>query len=111
MNINIPSQEEFIATYGKEDRTTVIMEELSELIKAVSKYKRYVLNKEKYKNDKRYSGVPDSVILENLKEEIADTLICIKITQDITGITDSEIEEKVEEKHERNLLLCRDAQS
>ena len=72
---------------------------------------KYSCMKEKYKNDKRYSGVPDSVILENLKEEIADTLICIKIMQDITGITDSEIEEKVEEKHERNLLLCRDAQS
>ena len=111
MNISVPSQEEFIATYGEEDRTTVIMEELSELIKAVSKYKRYILNKEKYKNDKRYTGIPDFVILENLKEEIADTLICIKIMQDITGITDSEIEEKVEEKHERNLLLCRDVQS
>lgn len=111
MNINIPSQEEFITTYGEEDRTTVIMEELSELIKAVSKYKRYILNKEKYTNDKRYSGVSNSVILENLKEEMADTLICIRIMQDITGITDSEIEEKVEEKHERNLLLCKGVQS
>jgi hypothetical protein len=31
--------------------------------------------------------------------------------QGITGITDSEIEEKVKEKHERNLLLCKGVQS
>lgn len=111
MNINIPSQEELVATYGEEDRTTVVMEELSELIKAVSEYKRYILNKEKYTNDKRYSSESNSVILENLKEEMADTLICIRIMQDITGITDSVIEEEIEEKHERNLLLCKGMQS
>ena len=54
MNIKVPSQKELIDYYGKEDRTTVVMEELAEFAKAVSKYKRYVLNKDKYKNDKRY---------------------------------------------------------
>lgn len=99
MNIKIPPQKDVIKYYGKDDRTTVAMEELSELIKAVSKYKRYVLNSEKYKNDKRYTK---EEIERSLKEEIADTLICIKIMQEITGITDEKIEKEIERKVKRN---------
>lgn len=107
MNIDIPSQKEIINYYGKDDRTTVVMEELAEFAKAVSKYKRYVLNKKKYENDTRHN---ESEIRENLKEEIADVLICIRIMQDITGISDSEIEEEISRKDDRNSLLCRIAQ-
>lgn len=107
MNINIPSQQELIDYYGKEDRTTVVMEELAEFAKTVSKYKRYVLNKEKYKGDTRYN---ESEIVDSLKEEIADTLICIRIMQDITGIDDSEIEEEVRQKNNRNVILGRKMQ-
>lgn len=107
MNINIPSQQELIDYYGKEDRTTVVMEELAEFAKTVSKYKRYVLNKEKYKGDARYN---ESEIVDSLKEEIADTLICIRIMQDITGIDDSEIEEEVRQKNNRNVILGRKMQ-
>ena len=74
MNIKVPSQLELIDHYGKEDRTTVVMEELAEFAKTVSKYKRYVLNKNKYKKDKRYD---EKGIVDSMKEEIADTLICI----------------------------------
>lgn len=107
MNIDIPSQREIIDYYGKDDRTTVVMEELAEFAKAVSKYKRYVLNKKKYENDTRHN---ESEIRENLKEEIADVLICIHIMQEITGISDSEIEEEIRQKDNRNSLLCRIAQ-
>lgn len=107
MNINVPSQKELIDYYGKEDRTTVVMEELAEFAKTVSKYKRYVLNEDKYKNDKRYNA---SEIVDSLKEEIADTMICIRIMQDITGISDSEIEEEVRQKDNRNVILCRKMQ-
>lgn len=101
MNISIPDQKEIIEYYGKEDRTTVVMEELSELIKAVSKYKRYVLTSEKYKKDHRHDA---HEIKENLKEEMADTLICIRIMQDITGISDDEIEEEIRKKNIRNVM-------
>lgn len=107
MNIDIPSQKEIIDYYGKDDRTTVVMEELAEFAKAVSKYKRYVLNNKKYENDMRHN---ESEIRENLKEEIADVLICIRIMQEITGISDSEIEEEIRQKDDRNSLLCRIAQ-
>lgn len=107
MNIDIPSQKEIIDYYGKDDRTTVVMEELAEFVKAVSKYKRYVLNQKKYENDTRHN---ESEIRENLKEEIADVLICIRIMQEITGISDSEIEEEISRKDDRNSLLCRIAQ-
>lgn len=107
MNINVPSQKELIDYYGKEDRTTVVMEELAEFAKTVSKYKRYVLNKEKYICDGRYT---ESEIVDDLKEEIADTLICIRIMQDVTGISDAEIEEEVRQKHNRNVILGRKMQ-
>jgi len=106
-NIEIPSQKEIIDFYGKEDRTTVVMEELAEFAKAVSKYKRYVLNEDKYKNDKRYDAYE---ITKSLREEIADTLICIQIMQDITGISDWELEEEIKWKNRRNVQMCRDAQ-
>ena len=101
MNIKVPSQKELIDFYGKEDRTTVVMEELAEFAKTVSKYKRYVLNEDKYKKDKRYD---EKGIVDSMKEEIADTLICIRIMQDIVGISDSEIEEEVKRKNDNNLL-------
>lgn len=106
-NIEIPSQKEIIDFYGKEDRTTVVMEELAEFAKVVSKYKRYVLNSEKYRNDLRYDT---HEIIESLKEEIADTLICIQIMQDITGISDQELRGQINRKYRRNALLCREAQ-
>ena len=101
MNIKVPSQKELIDYYGKEDRTTVVMEELAEFAKTVSKYKRYVLNEDKYKKDKRDD---EKVIVDNMKEEIADVLICIRIMQDIVGINDSEIEEEVQRKNDDNRL-------
>lgn len=103
MNIKVPSQKELIHYYGEEDRTTVVMEELAEFAKTVSKYKRYVLNEDKYKNDKRYD---ETKIVDSMKEEIADVLICIRIMQDIVGISDSEIEKEVRRKNENNLLRC-----
>lgn len=105
MNISIPDQKKIIEFYGEEDRTTVVMEELSELIKAVSKYKRYVLNSEKYKKDHRHDA---HEIRENLKEEMADTLICIRIMQDITGISDDEIEKEIKKKNIRNVMAKMD---
>lgn len=95
MKIDVPDMRHSIEKYGEEDRTTVAMEEFAELIKAVSKYKRYILNARAYHDDDRY---PASKIRENVTEEMADALICIETLREIFGISEEELEEMVERK-------------
>lgn len=59
--------------YGCDMQLIVAMEELAELIQAVSKYKR--------------SGV----ITANITEEIADVLICIEYIMDACEVSDSDV--------------------
>ena len=66
-----------IQYHGIEQETTIAMEECSELIKAISKCKRYGCV-DKYRN--------------NLIEEIADVLIIINELQLIYDISDNDIE-------------------
>ena len=66
-----------IQYHGIEQETTIAMEECSELIKAISKCKRYGCI-DKYR--------------ENLIEEIADVLIIINELQLIYDISDNDIE-------------------
>lgn len=63
----------------------IVMEELSELIQATSKLKR---------------GKPN---LDNLAEEIADTLICIEVIKKISGISETDINRWKEHKLKRSL--------
>ena len=66
-----------IQYHGIEQETTIAMEECSELIKAISKCKRY--------------GCVDKY-RDNLIEEIADVLIIINELQLIYDISDNDIE-------------------
>ena len=66
-----------IQYHGIEQETTIAMEECSELIKAISKCKRY--------------GCVDKY-RDNLIEEIADVLIVINELQLIYDISDNDIE-------------------
>ena len=66
-----------IKYHGIEQETTIAMEECSELIKAISKCKRY--------------GFVDKHC-DNLIEEIADVLIIINELQLIYDISDNDIE-------------------
>ena len=67
-----------IQYHGIEQETTIAMEECSELIKAISKCKRY-------------GGFIDNH-RDNLIEEIADVLIIINELQLIYDISDNDIE-------------------
>lgn len=72
-----------IDNYGEELQTTVCMEELAELIQAISKEKRG-------KSDKLH-----------LSEEIADVLICIEILKEVYGVDDKTINTWIYTKQER----------
>lgn len=72
-----------IENYGEELQTTVCMEELAELIQAISKEKRG-------KSDKLH-----------LSEEIADVLICIAILKEVYGVDDNTINAWIYTKQER----------
>lgn len=100
INVKIRNLEDMIDNYGVEDRTTVIIEELSELAQAISKYKRYVLNGEYYVNDKRHSK---NEILDNIYEEMADVLICLGLCKEYFGIDNDSLQEIVDKKMKRNI--------
>ena len=74
-----------IIHYGIDNQSTVCMEECAELIQAISKYKR---------------GNPNK---ENLKEEIADVLICIEMLKQMYGIPSSDIDRWIGKKQKREL--------
>ena len=69
--------------YGVNLQTTVCMEELTELIQAISKEKRG-------KSDKNH-----------LAEEMADVLICIEILKQAYQISDYDIDNWIEKKQTR----------
>ena len=69
--------------YGANLQTTVCMEELAELIQAISKEKRG-------KSDKNH-----------LSEEMADVLICIEILKQVYSVTDAELQEWIDKKQGR----------
>jgi NTP pyrophosphatase (non-canonical NTP hydrolase) len=85
--MNSNSQKDFhkrnIAFHGEEETTTICMEECSELIKAISKCKRYGCN-DKYR--------------DSLVEEIADVLIIIGELKELYNLSEDEIEKVIESK-------------
>ena len=74
-----------IRHYGVENQSTVCMEECAELIQAISKAKR---------------GNPNK---ENLKEEIADVLICIEMLKQMYHISDKDIDMWIRKKQAREV--------
>ena len=100
INVKILNLEDMIENYCVEDRTTVIIEELSELAQAISKYKRHVLNKEYYVNDKRHNK---DEIIANIHEEMADVLICLGLCKEYFNIDNNSLQEIIDKKMKRNV--------
>ena len=74
---------ESILHYGKNNQSTVCMEECAELIQAISKAKRGKINR------------------DNMIEEIADVLICIEMLKQMYMISDEKINKWIEKKQAR----------
>lgn len=83
MNIDKKIIADSITHYGAEMQTTVCMEELSELIQAISKEKR---------------GQSDK---SHLTEEVADVIISIEILKQIYSIDDTDIQSWIDLKQKR----------
>ena len=75
--------ERAIKTYGKDMQLTVAVEELSELIKEICKFKRGEAN------------------LDNIIEEIADCYIMLEQLEIIFDIEDSDIVKQIDKKLDR----------
>ena len=76
---------ESILHYGKNNQSTVCMEECAELIQAISKAKRGKINR------------------DNMIEEIADVLICIEMLKQMYMISDEKINKWIEKKQAREV--------
>lgn len=76
---------ESILHYGKNNQSTVCMEECAELIQAISKAKRGKIDR------------------DNLTEEIADVLICIEMLKQMYMISDEKINKWIEKKQVREV--------
>lgn len=74
---------ESILHYGKNNQSTVCMEECAELIQSISKAKRGKIDR------------------DNLTEEIADVLICIEMLKQMYMISDEKINKWIEKKQAR----------
>lgn len=74
---------ESILHYGKNNQSTVCMEECAELIQAINKAKRGKINR------------------DNMIEEIADVLICIEMLKQMYMISDEKINKWIEKKQAR----------
>jgi NTP pyrophosphatase (non-canonical NTP hydrolase) len=76
---------ESILHYGKNNQSTVCMEECAELIQAISKAKRGKIDR------------------DNMIEEIADVLICIEMLKQMYMISDKKINKWIEKKQAREV--------
>lgn len=72
-----------IQHYGKNNQSTVCMEECAELIQAISKAKRGKIDR------------------DNMIEEIADVLLCIEMLKQMYMISDEKINKWIEKKQAR----------
>ena len=76
---------ESILHYGKNNQSTVCMEECAELIQAISKAKRGKIDR------------------DNMIEEIADVLICIEMLKQMYMISDEKINKQIKKKQAREV--------
>ena len=85
--------DETLDRYGIEKQSLVAMEELAELQKAISKLVR---NPEERTKPLEFKG-----LRHNLIEEMADVLICIDQLKEYYQVQQSEIQDIIEAKQER----------
>lgn len=91
------AQEKITLKLGVEEALCQAMEECSELSAACNQYRRAALMK-----GQPTAKTPDEV-MENLKEELVDAVICIKELIMILGIDYSDLEKIEQEKIERTV--------
>ena len=87
----ISTVKEMIAKFGEDSQIDVAVEEMSELIKELIKYKRAKI----HENDKKNSR------LEHVLEEIGDVMLMIESLKVIFDLTDEDIKEIVFKKAKR----------
>ena len=92
-----PEQEKATLVLGQEETLLQTMEECSELVAACHQYRRTVLMK-----GQPTSKTPDEA-MANLKEELVDSIICIKELIMILGIDYDDLEKIEQEKIERTV--------
>lgn len=90
-----PEQEKATLLLGQEETLLQTMEECSELATACNQYRRTVLMK-----GQPTSKTPDEA-MANLKEELVDTIICIKELIMILGIDYDDLEKIERRKTDR----------
>lgn len=90
-----PEQEKATLVLGQEETLLQTMEECSELAAACNQYRRAALMK-----GQPTSKTPDEA-MANLKEELVDSIICIKELIMILGIDYDELEKIEREKTDR----------
>ena len=92
-----PEQEKATLLLGQEETLLQTMEECSELATACNQYRRAVLMK-----GQPTPKTPDEA-MANLKEELVDTIICIKELIMILGIDYDDLEKIEQEKIDRTV--------
>ena len=92
-----PQQEKITLMLGAEETLCQTMEECSELASACNQYRRTALMK-----DQPTPKTSDEA-MANLKEELVDSIICIKELIMILGIDYSDLEKIEQEKIERTV--------
>ena len=92
-----PEQEKATLLLGQEETLLQTMEECSELASACNQYRRTALMK-----GQPTSKTPDEA-MANLKEELVDSIICIKELIMILGIDYDDLEKIEQEKIDRTV--------
>ena len=92
-----PEQEKSTLMLGQEETLLQLMEECSELASACNQYRRTALMK-----GQPTSKTPDEA-MANLKEELVDSIICIKELIMILGIDYDDLEKIEREKTDRTV--------
>lgn len=92
-----PEQEKTTLMLGQEETLLQTMEECSELVTACHQYRRTVLMK-----GQPTPKTPDEA-MASLKEELVDSIICIKELIMILGIDYDDLEKIEQEKIERTV--------
>ena len=80
-----------IDAHGTDETLTICEEEASELIKALTKYKRARNHSEQMRRK------------DEALEEMADVVICVDMLMTVFGVTERELEKEVKKKMGRNL--------
>ena len=84
-----------VSSRSEDMNACICSEEPAELIQAISKVRRFRAGDESV-------GTQENV-LDTLKEEIADVLICIDILKVMYGLPDDEIDNMILKKNARNM--------